>query len=133
VFIQSPSVDRPETTETKSLPEFSAAPKPAARWLRGAGFVFTAFAVLLNAVNAPGVALTVPKVHNFMGVLWLFGTHAALALAWYCGLVPRLRKQPLTQQRAGWRLVFGLLSVLTFPLSYGATVLFASGGINRLF
>lgn len=121
------------TADPHLAPEFSAAPKPAARWLRGASFVFTAFAILLNAVNAPGVALAVPKVHNFIGVLWLFGTHAALALALYCGLVPRLRRHPLTQKRAGWWLVFALLSVLTFPVSYGATVLFASGGMNRLF
>jgi hypothetical protein len=107
---------------------------PASRGLRRVGWILTAFAMALNLVNAPGVVRSVAKVHNTMGVLWLFSTHAALALALCCLLVPRARGLRLTQRGAIVGLVLALLSLLAFPVSYAATALFSyDGGFNRLF
>lgn len=62
-------------------------------------------------------------LHNLIGALWLFGTHAFLVLA-LCSALTR---------RAGMWLAFSVLSLLALPVSYAATTLFASGGFNRLF
>ena len=105
----------------------------ATPWPRRVAWTLTAFSGALNVLNLPHVVASVPLVHNLMGLLWLFSTHALLVLASCSLLVPLARRQSLTQRGAIVGLGFALLSLLAFPVSYAATILFASGGINRLF
>lgn len=97
--------------------------RPAGRGLAGTAWCLTGLALALNLANGPGVYRTAAKVHNWMGVLWMFGAPCALTLAMAFVLVPRLRRRPITRRGAILSILLAVASLLGFPFSYGATKL----------
>jgi hypothetical protein len=87
------------------------------------GWGLTAFALALNLLNVPGVWRTASKVHNGVGVVWMFGSPFALALAIGCALGLRPRRRTVTRRGALLWVLLALASLMAFPLSWGATTL----------
>jgi hypothetical protein len=97
--------------------------RPAWRWLVITAWTLTGLALAANLANVAGIYRTAARIHNWVGVLWLFGAPCALTLAMACLLVPRLRRRPTTRRGAILCVLLAVASLLGFPFSYGATKL----------
>ena len=96
---------------------------PAGVWMSRIGWGLTAVALALNLLNLPAVCRTASKIHNAVGVLWMFGSPFALGLTIGCALAFRLRRRAVTRRGALLWVLLAFVSVAAFPLSWGATTL----------
>jgi hypothetical protein len=90
---------------------------PAGIWMLRTGWGLTAVALALNLLNLPGVCRTASKIHNGVGVLWMFGAPFALALTIGCALALWLRRRAVTRRGALLWVSLAFVSLAAFPLS----------------
>lgn len=96
---------------------------PAGIGMLRIGWGLTAVALALNLLNLPDVCRTASKIHNGVGVLWMFGSPFVLGLTIGCALALWLRRRAVTRRGALLWALLAFVSVAALPLSWGATTL----------